>query len=134
MFDFRKVFSLAQISKNKCQITALSTIYYLSYLTLFQLGFVTWYNVSVIKVIPASIISFGCVDSYVKNLPLLKTPQPVLPHWVTVNVSVLVVLIFSQNFSTNGPYVVLNFCKFSDYMVLIFEKKFSHCILCISDR
>ena len=41
----------------------------------------------------------------------------------TVNVSVLVVLIFSQNFSTNGPYVVLNFCKFSDYMVLIFEKK-----------
>ena len=41
----------------------------------------------------------------------------------TVNISVLVVLIFSQNFSTNGPYVVLNFCKFSDYMVLIFEKK-----------
>ena len=41
----------------------------------------------------------------------------------TVNVSVLVVLIFSQNFSTNGPYVVLIFCKFSDYMVLIFEKK-----------
>ena len=41
----------------------------------------------------------------------------------TVNVSVLVVLIFSQNFSTNGPYVVLNFCKFSDYMVLNFEKK-----------
>ena len=39
-----------------------------------------------------------------------------------VNVSVLVVLIFSQNFSTNGPYVVLIFCKFSDYMVLIFEK------------
>ena len=38
----------------------------------------------------------------------------------TVNVSVLVVLIFSQNFSTNGPYVVLNFCKFSDTMVLIF--------------
>ena len=41
----------------------------------------------------------------------------------TVKVSVLVVLIFSQNFSTNGPYVVLIFCKFSDYMVLIFEKK-----------
>ena len=41
----------------------------------------------------------------------------------TVNISVLVVLIFSQNFSTNGPYVALNFCKFSDYMVLIFEKK-----------
>ena len=40
-----------------------------------------------------------------------------------VNVSVLVVLIFSQNFNTNGPYVVLNFCKFSVYMVLIFEKK-----------
>ena len=39
-----------------------------------------------------------------------------------VNVSVLVVLIFSQNFNTNGPYVVLNFCKFSVYMVLIFEK------------
>ena len=38
----------------------------------------------------------------------------------TVNVSVLVVLIFSQNFSTNGAYVVLNFCKFSDTMVLIF--------------
>ena len=52
----------------------------------------------------------------------------------TVNVSVLVVLTFSQNFSTNGPYVVLNFCKFSDYMVLIFEKKILHCILCISDR
>ena len=41
----------------------------------------------------------------------------------TVNVSVLVVLIFSQNFSTNGPYMVLNFCKFSDHMVPIFEKK-----------
>ena len=38
----------------------------------------------------------------------------------TVNVSVLVVLIFSQNFGTNGPYVVLNFCKFSD---TVFEKK-----------
>ena len=41
----------------------------------------------------------------------------------TVNVSVLVVLIFSQNFSTNGPCVVLNFCKFSNYTVLFFEKK-----------
>ena len=41
----------------------------------------------------------------------------------TVNSLVLVVLKFPQNFSTNGPYVVLNFCKFSDYMVLIFEKK-----------
>ena len=40
----------------------------------------------------------------------------------TVNIPVLVVLIFSQNFSTNGPYVVLNFCKVSDYIVLIFEK------------
>ena len=42
-----------------------------------------------------------------------------------VNVLVLVVLIFSQNFSTNGPYVVLNFCKFSDTMVLIFWKNFN---------
>ena len=33
------------------------------------------------------------------------------------------VLIFSQNFSTNGPYVVLNFCKVSDDMVLFFAKK-----------
>ena len=40
----------------------------------------------------------------------------------TANVSVLVVLIFSQNFSTNGPYVVLNFCKFSDTWSLFFEK------------
>ena len=32
------------------------------------------------------------------------------------------VLIFSQNFTSNGPYVVLNFCKFSDTMVLIFWK------------
>ena len=40
----------------------------------------------------------------------------------TVNVSVLVVLIFSQNFSTNGAYVVLNFCKFFDIMVLILQK------------
>ena len=31
----------------------------------------------------------------------------------TVIFLVLVVLIFSQNFSTNGPYVVLNFCKLS---------------------
>ena len=41
----------------------------------------------------------------------------------TVNVLVLVVLIFPQNFSTNGPYVVLNFCKVSDTMVLFFAKK-----------
>ena len=41
----------------------------------------------------------------------------------TVNISVVGVLTFSQNFSTNGPYVVLIFFKFSDYMVLIFEKK-----------
>ena len=41
-------------------------------------------------------------------------------YWListTVNVSVLAVLIFSQNFSTNVPYVVLNFLKFSDTMV-----------------
>ena len=38
------------------------------------------------------------------------------------NVLVLVVLIFSQNFSTNGPYVVLNFCKVSDTMVLFYAK------------
>ena len=30
------------------------------------------------------------------------------------------VLIFSQNFTSNGPYVVLNFCEFSDTIVLIF--------------
>ena len=30
----------------------------------------------------------------------------------TVKFLVLVVLMFSQNLSTNGPYVVLNFCKF----------------------
>ena len=30
------------------------------------------------------------------------------------------VLIFSQNFTSNGPYVVLNFCEFSDTMVVIF--------------
>ena len=58
---------------------------------------------------------------------MLNTPELIYTHYgyirTTVNVSVLVVLIFSQNFSTNGPYVVLNFCKFSDYMVLIFEKK-----------
>ena len=35
------------------------------------------------------------------------------------------VLIFSQNFSTNGPcpYVVHNFCKGSDTLVLYFAKK-----------
>ena len=32
----------------------------------------------------------------------------------TVNFLVVMVLTFSQNFSSNGPYVVLNFCKFSD--------------------
>ena len=31
-------------------------------------------------------------------------------------------LIFSQNFSTNGAYVVLSFCKFFDIMVLILQK------------
>ena len=31
----------------------------------------------------------------------------------------------SANFSTNGAYVVLNFCKFSDTMVLIFWKNFN---------
>jgi hypothetical protein len=41
----------------------------------------------------------------------------------TVNFLVLVVLIFSQNFCTNGPFVVLSFCKVSDTMVLIFAKK-----------
>ena len=30
------------------------------------------------------------------------------------------VLLFSQNFTSNGPYVVLNFCEFSDTMVVIF--------------
>jgi hypothetical protein len=40
-----------------------------------------------------------------------------------VNFLVLVVLIFSQNFSTNGPYVVLDFCKVSDTKVLFFAKK-----------
>jgi len=29
----------------------------------------------------------------------------------TVKILVLVVLMFFHNFSTNGPYVVLNFCK-----------------------
>ena len=32
----------------------------------------------------------------------------------TVNFLVVMVLIFSQNFSSNGPYVVVNFCNFSD--------------------
>ena len=41
----------------------------------------------------------------------------------TVIFLVLVVLIFSQNFSTNGPYVVLNFCNVSDTVVLFFERK-----------
>ena len=40
----------------------------------------------------------------------------------TVKFLVLVVLIFSQSFSTNGPYVVPNFCKFFDIMVLILQK------------
>ena len=40
-----------------------------------------------------------------------------------VNFLVLIVLIFSQNFSTNGPYVVLNFCKVSETTVLFFAKK-----------
>ena len=31
--------------------------------------------------------------------------------------------IFSKNFSTNGPYVVLNFCNVSDTVVLFFERK-----------
>ena len=49
----------------------------------------------------------------------------------TVNVSVLVVLTFSQNFSTNGPYVVLIFCKFSDMAMREFVKdeNLSHSIL-----
>ena len=32
----------------------------------------------------------------------------------TVNFLVVMVLIFSQNFSSNGPYLVLDFCEFSD--------------------
>ena len=35
----------------------------------------------------------------------------------------MVVLIFSQNFSTNGPYLVLKFLQVSDTMVLFFAKK-----------
>ena len=38
----------------------------------------------------------------------------------TVNFLLVMVLIFSQNFTSNGPYVVLNFCEFSDTTVLIF--------------
>ena len=38
----------------------------------------------------------------------------------TVNFLLVMVLIFSQNFTSNGPYVVLNFCEFSDTMVVIF--------------
>jgi hypothetical protein len=41
----------------------------------------------------------------------------------TVNVSVLVVRIFSQNFRTNGAYVVLNVCKFADPYFLNFLNK-----------
>ena len=32
----------------------------------------------------------------------------------TVNFLVVMILTFSQNFSSNGPYVVLNFCEFSN--------------------
>ena len=45
-------------------------------------------------------------------LPAIYTQSGLIS--TTVNVSVLVVLIFSPNFITNGAYVVLNFCKFSD--------------------
>ena len=50
-------------------------------------------------------------------LPAIYTQSGLIS--TTVNVSVLVVLIFSQN-STNEAFVVLNFCKFDDTMVLIY--------------
>ena len=50
-------------------------------------------------------------------LPAIYTQSGLIS--TTVNVSVLVVLIFSQN-STNEAFVVLNFCKFADTMVLIY--------------
>ena len=40
----------------------------------------------------------------------------------TVIFLALMVLIFSQNFSSNGPYVVLNLCKLFDIIILFFQK------------
>ena len=57
-----------------------------------------------------------------KCIPNLSYTQYCLAS-TKVIILVLVVLIFSQNFSTNGPYVVLNFCKGSDSLVLYFAKK-----------
>ena len=62
---------------------------------------------------------FGPFNSYTKKCIV----HAILPLSTTVNVLVLVVLIFSQNFSTNGPYVVLNFCKVFDTIMLLFAKK-----------
>ena len=39
----------------------------------------------------------------------------------TVNFLLVMVLVFSQNFTSNGPFVVLNFCEFSDTTVLTFR-------------
>ena len=41
---------------------------------------------------------------------------------ISTTVNFLVLVVFPQTFSTNGPYVLLNFCKLFDIMVLILKK------------
>ena len=46
----------------------------------------------------------------------------ILADYLKFNPTCNLVLIFSQNSSSNGPYVVLNFCKLFGIIVLIFAK------------
>ena len=65
------------------------------------------------------------VTNYKVNFATSKSKCTYTQHHLirtTVNFLLVMVLIFSQNFTSNGPYVVLNFCEFSDTMVLIFWK------------
>ena len=82
-----------------------------------------WYTVYQKEINPGVLLlckSFCLNDIYAELVRCWYTQYHLIR--TTVNFLLVIVLIFSQNFTSNGPYVVLNFCEFSGTMVLIFWK------------